>query len=78
MLSQLIFMGWISLHHGCKEISLSANRQRKGAMQSLRGFMKEKDIGKGVRTSLENFARYKNIEVYPLYAISNLSLEYPS
>jgi len=40
--------------------------------------MKEKDIVKGVRTSLENFARYKNIEVYPLYAISNLSLEYPS
>ncbi|MDD4189981.1 MAG: AAA family ATPase [Mangrovibacterium sp.] len=44
----------------------------QGAMQSLRWFMKEKNISKGVRTSLENFAQYENIEVYPLYAISNL------
>ncbi|GAP73183.1 hypothetical protein SAMD00024442_66_9 [Candidatus Symbiothrix dinenymphae] len=44
----------------------------KGAMQSLRWFMTEKNIDKGVRTSLENFAQYENIAVYPLYAISNL------
>ena len=44
----------------------------QGAMQSLRWFMKEKNIGKGIRTSLENFAQYENIEVYPLYAISNV------
>jgi hypothetical protein len=41
-------------------------------MQSLRWFMQEKKIDRGIRTSLENFARYDQIEVYPLYAISNL------
>lgn len=44
----------------------------QGAMQSLRIFMKEKKIDKGIRTSLENFGAYENIEVYPMYAISNL------
>ena len=27
---------------------------------------------KGIRTSLENFAHYENIEVFPMYAITNL------
>ena len=44
----------------------------QGAMQSLRLFMNEKNIKKGIRTSLENFAHYENIEVYPMYAISNV------
>ena len=44
----------------------------QGAMQSLRLFMSKKNITKGIRTSLENFAQYENIEVFPLYAISNL------
>jgi predicted AAA+ superfamily ATPase len=44
----------------------------QGAMQSLRLFMKEKNIERGVRTSLENFTQYENIDVYPMYAIGNL------
>jgi len=44
----------------------------QGAMQSLRLFMTEKNIEKGIRTSLENFAHYENIDVFPMYAISNL------
>jgi predicted AAA+ superfamily ATPase len=44
----------------------------QGAMQSLRLFMAEKNIKKGIRTSLENFTQYENIDVYPIYAISNL------
>jgi hypothetical protein len=44
----------------------------QGAMQSLRWFMQQKKIDKGIRTSLENFACYENIDVYPMYAISNL------
>ncbi|MDR1739813.1 MAG: ATP-binding protein [Bacteroidales bacterium] len=47
----------------------------QGAMQSLRVFMSEKKITKGIRTSLENFAQYENIEVYPIYAISNLFID---
>jgi predicted AAA+ superfamily ATPase len=46
----------------------------RGAMQSLRLFMTEKKIRRGVRTSLENFARGDDdIDIYPLYAVSNLS-----
>jgi len=44
----------------------------QGAMQSLHLFMAEKNIQRGVRTSLENFAHYENIDVYPMYAISKL------
>ena len=44
----------------------------QGAMQSLRLFMAEKRIDTGVRTSLENYAHCQNIEVFPMYAISNL------
>ena len=46
----------------------------KGAMQSLRLFMQEKNSEIGVRTSLENFGQIDKIEIYPLYAISNLFL----
>jgi predicted AAA+ superfamily ATPase len=44
----------------------------QGAMQSLRVFINEKKLTKGIRTSLENFCSYDDIDVYPLYAISNL------
>jgi predicted AAA+ superfamily ATPase len=44
----------------------------RGSMQSLRIFMDEKNSKKGIRTSLENFGRFDNIEIYPLYAISNV------
>jgi hypothetical protein len=43
-------------------------------MQSLRIFMDEKNSKKGIRTSLENFGCFDNIEIYPLYAISNVIL----
>lgn len=47
----------------------------KGSMQSLRYFMEKKDISNGIRSSLENFAKYDNIEVIPLFALSNLFVE---
>ena len=47
----------------------------QGAMQSLRVFMDEKKVEKGIRTSLENFAHFKNVEVVPMYAISNLLIK---
>lgn len=53
-------------------IPIEVKSGTQGAMQSLRQFMTEKKIVKGVRTSLENFSNYENIDVYPLYAISNL------
>ncbi len=43
-----------------------------GKMQSMHLFLKERNASKGIRISLENFSAYDNIEVVPLYAISNL------
>jgi len=44
----------------------------QGKMQSMWMFLKEKNRGSGVRISLENFASYSGIHVYPLYAIENI------
>jgi predicted AAA+ superfamily ATPase len=44
----------------------------RGSMQSLHIFMEEKNSKLGIRTSLENFGFFDNIEIYPLYAISNI------
>jgi predicted AAA+ superfamily ATPase len=46
----------------------------RGAMQSLHLFMKEKNSRRGIRASLENFGGFDNIDIYPLYAISNILL----
>lgn len=52
-------------------IPIEVKSGTQGAMQSLRLFMKEKEVTNGIRISLENFAQYENIDVYPMYAISN-------
>jgi len=53
-------------------IPIEVKSGKKGAMQSMYLFLKEKKKQKGIRVSLENFAQYENINVYPLYAISNI------
>ncbi len=44
----------------------------KGKMQSLRIFMEEKKCKFGIRTSLENFSKMKDIRIIPLYAIGKI------
>lgn len=46
----------------------------RGSMQSLNIFLEKKNLSIGIRCSLEPFSRYTNIEVFPLYAISNFGL----
>lgn len=53
-------------------LPVEVKASNKGAMQSLFQFLKEKNLTKGVRVSLENFSTYGNINVYPIYAISTL------
>jgi len=53
-------------------IPLEVKSGLQGKMQSLRLFLQEKKIGRGIRVSLENFDRYENIMVLPLYAMRNL------
>ncbi|MDR2563489.1 MAG: AAA family ATPase [Prevotellaceae bacterium] len=55
-----------------KIVPIEVKSGTSGKMQSLHLFMKEKQSEYGVRTSLENFAEYDKIKVYPLYAIGNL------
>jgi len=43
----------------------------RGSMQSLNIFLEKKNLASGIRCSLETFSRYENIEIFPLYAISN-------
>ena len=56
-----------------KIIPIEVKSGSTGKMQSMRIFLDEKKSEFGVRTSLENFSAYKNIKVYPLYAIGNLA-----
>jgi len=44
-------------------------------MQSMFMFLKEKKRDLGIRLSLENFATYPPIEVYPIYAISTIRVD---
>lgn len=43
----------------------------RGSMQSLNIFLEKKKLNIGIRCALEPFSRYTNIEVFPLYAVSN-------
>jgi len=57
---------------GSNIIPIEVKAGTQGSMQSLRIFMKEKRIERRMRTSLENFGRYEDIDIYPLYAIGNV------
>jgi predicted AAA+ superfamily ATPase len=56
-----------------KIIPIEVKSGTSGKMQSMYLFLKEKQAEYGIRTSLENFATYDKINVYPLYAIGNLT-----
>ena len=53
-------------------VPIKVKSGKQGKMQSLWIFLKEKNADYGIRTSIENFGRYQNIAVYPLYAIGNV------
>jgi hypothetical protein len=48
----------------------------QGKMQSLRLFLQEKKISRGIRVSQENLGQYENIQVLPLYAVSKVVLRF--
>ncbi|MCL2219280.1 MAG: ATP-binding protein [Chitinispirillia bacterium] len=58
-----------------KIIPIEVKSGGTGKMQSMHIFLKEKNAEFGIRTSLENFATYDKIKVYPLYAIGNFVRE---
>jgi len=58
-----------------KIIPIEVKSGKSGKMQSMYLFLNEKQSEYGIRTSLENFTKYDNIRVYPLYAIGNIKSE---
>ncbi len=56
----------------CEIYPIEIKAGTRGSMQSMKLFLKEKNRKIGIRISSENFAEYKNIRVYPLYAIDNI------
>ena len=59
-----------------KIIPVEVKSGKSGKMQSMHMFLTEKRSEFGIRTSLENFTEYGNIQVYPLYAIGNITTKY--
>ena len=53
-------------------IPIEVKAGRKGSMQSMYLFLKEKDLPEGIRLSLENFSSFDQIKIYPLYAVKNI------
>lgn len=57
---------------GTNILPIEVKAGTRGAMQSLYQFLSEKNIKKGLRVSLENFGSIDKIEIYPIYAVSNI------
>jgi len=53
-------------------VPLEVKSGKKGSMNSMFIFLKEKKAQYGCRISMENFAEFENIKVYPLYAVANI------
>ncbi len=60
------------IQRGENIIPIEVKAGTKGQMQSMFLFLNEKKIRKGIRQSLENFNVFENIEIFPLYATSNI------
>ena len=60
------------IQYNGKIVPIEVKSGKSGKMQSLHLFLSEKQSEYGIRTSLENFTKYNNIRVYPLYAIGNI------
>lgn len=52
-------------------IPIEIKSGQKGSMRSMNIFLEQKDAPYGVRCSLENYSKYENILVIPLYAIGD-------
>ncbi len=60
------------IQKGTEIIPIEVKSGIRGKMQSLRLFLSERKIKKGVRISLDKFSIQDNLWNYPLYAISSL------
>jgi len=61
------------IQKGQQVVPIEVKSGKKGSMQSLRLFMQEKKSEMGIRISFEKYSKYDNIQVFPLYAIADLT-----
>lgn len=55
-----------------KVVPLEVKAGTSGSMRSMYQLMSDKKLDYGIRTSLENFGKINNIDIIPIYALSNL------
>jgi predicted AAA+ superfamily ATPase len=63
------------IQNGTQIIPIEVKAGTKGAMQSMHLFLDEKKRDYGIRTSLENFGKFENIKIVPIYAMG-LAVKY--
>lgn len=61
------------IENGTNILPIEVKAGTRGAMQSLYRFIEEKNVEKGIRTSLENFGKIDRIDIYPIYAASKIN-----
>lgn len=62
---------YVLIHRG-QITPLEVKAGTSGSMKSMYRMMEEKQLANGLRVSLENFAQVGNVDILPLYALSNL------
>ncbi|MDR3217836.1 MAG: AAA family ATPase [Dysgonamonadaceae bacterium] len=55
-----------------KILPIEVKSGKKGSMQSLYIFLKEKGLEMGIRVSQENFSKLEQVSIIPLYAVKNI------
>ena len=60
---------------GQEVVPVEVKAGTKGAMQSMFLFIKEKKRPYGIRCSMENFNKFQNIMIFPLYAAGKIYTE---
>jgi len=60
------------IQQGDQIVPVEVKAGTKGQMRSMYIFMKERNLKKGVRVSMENFSKYGKIVSFPLYAVKNI------
>ncbi|MBI5528851.1 MAG: ATP-binding protein [Deltaproteobacteria bacterium] len=61
------------IRQGTAIVPVEVKAGTRGQMQSMRLFMEERGLEKGIRVSMENFSKYDRIETVPLYAAGRLA-----
>jgi len=60
------------IEHNGKIFPIEVKASKRGSMQSMQLFLKERGFHAGIRIAGENFSSYQDILVVPLYAVENI------